>query len=117
MSKRNNTLLIDDIVQSINKIFTYTSLLSKDEFLTDNKTQDAVSRNFEIIGEASSRLSKEFKETHSEINWTKLKDFRNKIIHDYFGTDYSTVWLIIKNDLKILQEKLTGILKKISEVS
>ena len=62
-------------------------------------------------------MSQEFKEANSQINWTKLKDFRNKIIHDYFGTDYSTVWLIIKNDLKILQEKLNEILKKISEGS
>ena len=117
MSKRDNTLIISDIDQSIDKIFTYINNLYKEEFLVDNKTQDAVSRNFEIIGEASSRLSKEFKEVHSEINWTKLKDFRNKIIHDYFGTDYSTVWLIIKNDLKFLQKKLSEILKKISEES
>lgn len=51
-------------------------------------------RNFEIIGEAANRLSEEFKERFPEIDWHRIRGFRNRIVHDYFGIDYSIVWLI-----------------------
>lgn len=108
MSKRNNALLVNDILQSIDRIYLYTQDITETEFLTNFFTQDAVARNF---GEASSRLSAEFKEHHNNINWVKVKDFRNKLIHDYFGTDYSTVWLIIQRDLRVLQQNLKEISK------
>ena len=91
MSKRSDAFLIEDILESIKKIIGYTSAISKDEFLTDNKTQDAVSRNFEIIGEAAGRLTLVFKTANTEINWREVKDFRNKLIHNYFGTNYEDV--------------------------
>lgn len=112
---RSDAFLLEDILESINKIFEYTSVITPDEFLTDSKTQDAVSRNFEIIGEASARLTNEFKIKYGQINWREVKDFRNTLIHDYLGTNYTTVWLIIQNDLKILQAKLIEINKKLSE--
>jgi uncharacterized protein with HEPN domain len=115
MSERSDSFLLEDILESIKKIFEYTSAITLDNFLTDNKTQDAVSRNFEIIGEGVARLSKEFKIRHSNINWREVKDFRNILIHDYFDTNYTIVWLIIQSDLKILQERLIEINKKLSE--
>ncbi len=83
--------MIEDILQGAERVFLYTKDITESEFLNNYLIQDAVSRNFEVIGEASSRLSQEFKELYSEINWTKVKDFRNKLIHDYFGTDYHCV--------------------------
>lgn len=117
MSERSNAFLLEDILDSIKKIVEYTADFTKDEFLSDYKTQDAVSRNFEIIGEASGRLTQDFIATYTDINWREIKDFRNKLIHDYFGTNYEDVWLIIQNDLKILQEKLIDINKKLPEES
>ncbi len=61
MSKRNEKLLLKDILESIDKIFDYTNDMSKEEFLSDEKTKDAVVRNFEVIGEAASKLSEELK--------------------------------------------------------
>lgn len=83
--------------------------------MNNTKTQDAVSRNFEIIGEACGRVTKDFTNIHTSVNWREVKDFRNKLIHDYFGTDYSTVWLIVQNELKTLQEKLIEINKNLPE--
>jgi uncharacterized protein with HEPN domain len=84
--------------------------MTLDDFLGDVKTQDAVSRNFEIVGEASARISQETKNNFPEIEWVKVKNFRNKIIHDYFGTDYKLVWSIIENQLS---ELLTSVNKVI----
>lgn len=94
MSKRAPTLLVEDIIDSANKILDYTNNLSFEEFTKDGKTVDAVIRNFEIIGEAANRLSEDFKDEHSDIDWHRIRGFRNRIVHDYFGIDYSIVWEI-----------------------
>lgn len=94
MSKREPTLLVEDIIDSANKIIEYTRNLSFEDFTKDSKTTDAVIRNFEIIGEAANRLPEDFKDQHSNINWHRIRGFRNRIVHDYFGIDYSIVWKI-----------------------
>jgi uncharacterized protein with HEPN domain len=55
---------------------------------------DAVIRNFEIIGEAANRLPAEFKDSFPEIDWNRIRGFRNRIVHNYFGIDHSIVWTI-----------------------
>jgi uncharacterized protein with HEPN domain len=99
MSKRAAILLIEDIIESANKIIAYTDNMSFDEFTNDNKTIDAVIRNFEVIGEAANRLPDEYKEENKFIDWHKIRGFRNRIVHDYMGIDYSIVWEIRNNFL------------------
>jgi uncharacterized protein with HEPN domain len=94
MSKRDITLLLTDILESAQKIIKYTDGLSFQDFLADSKTIDAVVRNFEIIGEAANRLAEDFKDEQGHIGWKRLRGFRNRIIHDYFGLDYQIVWLL-----------------------
>ncbi len=95
MSKRDITLLLDDMLQSAQKIKRYTKDLNYDSFLTDEKTKDAVVRNFEIIGEAANRINPEFRDENKDIEWKRIRGFRNRIVHDYFGIDYEIVWEII----------------------
>lgn len=109
MSKRDPLLLIEDILESTNKIIEYTIDMSFDSFVADNKTIDAVIRNFEIIGEAANRLPETFKETHHSIDWHKIRGFRNRIVHDYMGIDYAIVWEIKINFLPELIESLKKI--------
>jgi uncharacterized protein with HEPN domain len=109
MSRRNPHLLIADMIESGQKIMTYTDGLSYEEFISDSKTIDAVIRNFEIIGEAANRLPEEFKEQHPEIEWHRMRGFRNRIVHDYSGIDYEIVWQIKETFLPQTIEKLVGI--------
>jgi uncharacterized protein with HEPN domain len=85
MSERHPSLLIEDIIDSAKKILDYTNNISFDEFIKDNKTIDAVIRNFEIIGEAANRLPESFKDKHASIDWHRIRGFRNRIVHHYFG--------------------------------
>lgn len=110
MSKRLPELLIGDIIDSGNKILLYTGNISFEEFIADSKTVDAVIRNFEIIGEAANRLSEEFKDNHPEIDWYRIRGFRNRIVHDYFGIDYTIVWQVKEKFLPDMIEKLKRIL-------
>ena len=106
MSKRQPDLLVGDIIDSGTKILQYTLNLTFEEFTSDSKTIDAVIRNFEIIGEAANRLTDEFKDKHPQIDWYRIRGFRNRIVHDYFGIDYSIVWQIKETYLPNLLENL-----------
>jgi len=92
MSERNLTLLLLDIKVSIGKILDYTSGMTFESYDADSKTKDAVERNFEIIGEAASRIPDDFKKMHPSVEWRIIKDFRNFIIHEYFGINNQIVW-------------------------
>lgn len=109
MSKRSPSLLVEDVIESANKILDYTKSLSFEEFIIDGKTVDAVIRNFEIIGEAANRLPEDFKDKHSNIDWHRIRGFRNRIVHDYFGIDYSIVWEIKESFLPNLLQSLKSL--------
>jgi uncharacterized protein with HEPN domain len=112
MSKRTVKLLLEDIVEAIQNIHNYTSGLSFEPFMQDQKTKDAVVRNFEVIGEAANKLPKEFKELYSHIDWAGIIGFRNILVHDYFGIDYNILWNIKVNHLPILGKELRALLEK-----
>lgn len=107
MSSRNPQLLVGDILSSATKILDYTLELNFDQFIRDGKTLDAVIRNFEIIGEAASRLSDDFKERYPEVDWHRIRGFRNRIVHDYMGIDFSIVWQIKLQFLPVLIAQLS----------
>ena len=109
MSKREPLLLLEDIIESIRKIRIYTNGLSLADFLKDDKTIDAVIRNFEIIGEAANRIPDEIRDKFQSVNWHRIRGFRNRIVHDYMGIDYEIVWEIIEKDLEDLQNKIQAI--------
>lgn len=112
MSKRDRILLIEDMYEAALKIKRYTKGLVFDSFINDDKTIDAVVRNFEIIGEAANRVDDDFKLRNPELAWNHLRGFRNRIVHEYFGIDYEIVWSIIENDIDTYIEWLEVILKQ-----
>jgi uncharacterized protein with HEPN domain len=109
MSKRDNQLLIGDMLEATKKIRSYTSGFNFETFVEDDRTIDAVIRNFEIIGEAANRVHPDFQAANPTIEWHKLRGFRNRLIHDYFGVDYEIVWQIIDTELSKLIEELEEI--------
>lgn len=113
MSKRIPSVIIEDILESIGKIMSYTVGMDYDSFLKDSKTREAVYRNFEVMGEAANRMPNEFIDKYSEIEWHKIISTRNIIIHSYDEIDDSIIWNIIQNSLPELQLKLEDLLKRL----
>ena len=99
MKKQDEIFFLKDILNSLNKIFKYTEGMSYEDFIKDDKTKDAVERNFEIIGEAVKHLSDDFRNQHSHIPFRQVAGMRDKLIHDYFGIDYEIVWKTIVTKL------------------
>jgi uncharacterized protein with HEPN domain len=114
MSRRSNLLLLQDINEAASKILSYTAAYNKDQFLADDKTIDAVIRNFEIIGEAAGRLTEDFREEYHEIDWHKIRGFRNRIVHDYIDIDYEIVWVLISTSIPELISTVSAIIPRLS---
>lgn len=115
MSERDTLLLLKDIEQSIQLVLSYTENFTLEQYKTDRKTKDAVERNFEIIGEAAGRLPEEFRMENNEVEWRIIKDFRNVIIHDYFGINDEIIWNAIQKHLPVLLSKITTLIKAIDK--
>ncbi len=111
MSNRDLNLLLEDMLESALKIKRYSANLNYELFINDDKTIDAIVRNFEIIGEAANRLPPDFRIVNTEIEWNRIRGFRNRIIHNYFGIDYEIVWTIVENDIEELIDQLKILVK------
>ena len=103
------------ILERIERIVEYTSG-GKKAFFTDQRTQDAVIRNFEVIGEASKRIPEEFRKNNPSIPWRQLSGFRDVLIHQYEGVSISEVWQIVERDLRNLRDAIFIILPPLDEL-
>ena len=82
-------------------------------FASDRKTQDAVIRNFEIIGEAVKNISEDMKSAHPEIPWRDIAAMRDKLIHEYFGVKLQLVWRTIQDNLPPFEQQVVSILESL----
>ena len=115
MPKRGNKEFLLDIIEAIKRIELYTKELSYQDFLQKMETQDAVVRNFEIIGEAVKNVSKTLKGKYKDIQWKEIAGMRDKVIHFYFGVNWDIVWRAAKDSLPPFKEKIERIVKVIEE--
>ena len=108
----NDRIRMQHILDEADEVTKYTDVISFEEFVNDGKTIRAVIRSIEVIGEAASKISIEFREEHPDIPWQKIIGMRNRLIHVYFDIDYNVIWQTVKENLPPLIEQLLLILKK-----
>jgi len=107
---KSDWVYIVHIQRSINQILEYTNELKEEEFLSNQLIEDAVVRNFEIIGEATKQISKEFRAKHTGIEWKKMAGMRDKLSDDYIEVDYAIIWATIQDILPDLKKKIQKII-------
>lgn len=105
---------LEDILEAINRIANYTRD-GREAFDADTRTQDAVARNFEIIGEVVKRLPEELLAKQPDIPWRAIAGFRDVLIHDYARIDLDEVWLTIERDLPPLKQAIQTLLDGLNE--
>jgi uncharacterized protein with HEPN domain len=103
------------ILERIDLIEEFTRK-GKDFFMANKLLQDAVIRNFEVIGEASKRLPPEFMDPHPEIPWRSIGAFRDVLIHAYDRVDLQEVWRIIEEELPPLKQAISDILPPLEQL-
>ena len=100
---------IDDMLDAISKIQKFLSDFDFETFSKDDKTQFAVIRALEIIGEASKRIPNNIKISYSDVPWREISGMRDKLIHDYFGVDIDVVWKTAVEDIPSVWHSLNQI--------
>ncbi len=106
MSKRTDRELLGDLREAIRRISAYLAGVQYESFVKDTKTQDAVIRNLEVLGEATKNLSATFRATHADVPWKNLAGARDRLIHHYFGVNLDIVWQIVSAELPRIAEQL-----------
>lgn len=105
---RDDRERILDMLEAIDRIERHTEK-GREAFERDELIQTWVVHHLEIIGEAASKLSQEFRDTHQEVPWPQIVAMRNVIAHEYFGIDLDAVWQVVERDLPELTQKLNTI--------
>jgi uncharacterized protein with HEPN domain len=109
--KKDSVVYLKHIQLSISKIKEYTKELDEDAFLKSSLIQDAVIRNFEIIGEATKKLSDDIRRKYPQVEWKKIAGMRDKLIHDYMGIDLWAVWAVVEKIIPELELQIETIIK------
>ena len=106
--QRDNAYILDILLMAKDAV-QFTEELDYDAFIADRKSQLAVVRCLEVIGEAAKRLSKEFREKHPAIPWSAMAGMRDVLIHAYDRVDLERVWTTLRDDLPSLIKNIEGL--------
>ena len=101
-------------VDAIDAILEYTAD-GREGFFADRKTQDAVIRNIEILGQAVKGLSEETRALEPEVPWRQIAGMRDKLIHEYFGVDLGLVWDVVERELPLLRPTMERLIQRFAE--
>ena len=100
------------VLDAIGAILEYTAD-GRDAFFADRKTQDAVIRNVEIIGQAVKGLSDRTRTLQPDVPWRQIAGMRDKLIHEYFGVDLALVWDVVERELPALRPQVEALIERL----
>lgn len=97
---------LQHILSSIERVQEFTKGMSKEELVNDTLHLHATVYNVQIVGEAVYKLTKEVKESHTETPWRMIEKMRHILVHDYYQINLDILWIVINEDLPVLEEQI-----------
>ena len=110
MSERTDDACIQDMLVAARRAVEYCAGMTFEEFIADSRTQDAVVRNIEIMGEAVKGVSEATRQRFEQVPWKSIAGMRDRLIHDYFGVNWDIVWGVVQQDLPQLIAELQALM-------
>ena len=104
---------IRDILDALDKVTIFIQDVDWQAFKNDEKTQFAVVRALEIMGEAAKKVPEPLRHRFPDVPWKNLAGMRDKLIHDYFGISLEVVWRTVNDDIPIIRPALVAMLNKV----
>jgi len=108
---RDYRLYLKDILAAIESIEDFIAGMDLETFKVDEKTNSAVMRKLEIIGEEVKQVPDEIRQEYPQIPWKEMAGMRDKLIHFYFGVDYHLVWKTITERLPHIKQDMVKVLR------
>lgn len=112
---RNYRIYLQDILDAIQKVETYTTGVSFEIFVSESMRLDAVLRNLQIIGEAAKKIPPEIRQKYPDVSWRQIASFRDILVHEYFRVNLEVVWNIIFNYLPEMRIEIANVLEQESQ--
>jgi uncharacterized protein with HEPN domain len=112
---RDDAYLLDVLIAA-RKVLRYVEDISWDLFKNDDRTQDAVARNLQIIGEAARKISEEFQREHPEIPWEEIRGMRNRLVHEYSRINLEKIWETVRDDIPVLIHRIEPLVPPEDEI-
>lgn len=113
---KDDRVYLQHVRDALHRIREYTAP-GRPTFFEDTKTQDAVLRNLEVVGEAVKQMSDQLKARHPHVAWRRIAGMRDKLIHDYFGVNLQLVWDVVEREIPGLSETIRAILESLEPPS
>lgn len=118
MSENRLADYLQHMLEAVRLACSYTKELGQQGFLSDKRTQQAVILNIIVIGEAATKITKDYPEfvaRHHDIPWKNMKGMRNRIAHGYFDIDLDIVWRTVQTALPQLEQQLAALIDTMSD--
>jgi uncharacterized protein with HEPN domain len=103
------------MLEALARIERYSHDMGVEDFVSDDRSVDAVVRNLEIIGEAAHRVPIEVQQRHPEIPWSHLTEIRHILVHEYHSVDSALIWATVRNDIPDVSTPLRALLREEDE--
>lgn len=94
------------MLEACGRITRYTDGMTRQQFLADHRTRDAVLHNLQVVGEAAKKVPAEIRDLHSMVDWRRIAGLRDVIAHAYFGLDPDILWDIVSTKIPELRRAM-----------